>query len=81
MRVPLLDLKTQFATIKDAVMPAIDEVCQSQLVCLGPAVQQFDAMEVIETWSPGHDDPPVLFTRLQDASPIFLGRYEMQVAQ
>ncbi|MCH7918382.1 MAG: DegT/DnrJ/EryC1/StrS family aminotransferase [Planctomycetes bacterium] len=42
MQVPLLDLKSQFATIKDAVMPAIDEVCQSQLVCLGPAVQQFE---------------------------------------
>ncbi len=42
MQVPLLDLKTQFATIKDVVMPAIDAVCQSQLVCLGPAVQQFE---------------------------------------
>ena len=42
MQVPLLDLKAQFATIQDEVMPAINEVCQSQMLCLGPTVQAFE---------------------------------------
>ncbi len=42
MQVPLLDLKAQFAAIQDEVMPAINEVCQSQMLCLGPAVQTFE---------------------------------------
>lgn len=42
MQVPLLDLKAQFASIQAEVMPAIHEVCQSQMLCLGPAVQAFE---------------------------------------
>jgi hypothetical protein len=34
MRVPLLDLKAQYATIRDEIKPAIDEVMESQLFIL-----------------------------------------------
>jgi len=37
MQVPILDLKRQYATIKDEVMQAISEVCESQSFALGPA--------------------------------------------
>ena len=42
MQVPLLDLKAQFATIKDEVMQAVNEICESQMLCLGPAVAKFE---------------------------------------
>ncbi len=42
MQVPLLDLKAQYAAIKDEVMPAISEVCDSQSFALGPAVAEFE---------------------------------------
>jgi len=42
MQVPLLDLKAQYATIKDEVMRAITDVCESQLFALGPAVAEFE---------------------------------------
>ena len=42
MQVPILDLKAQFSEIKDEVMPAIEAVCSSQMLCLGPAVAQFE---------------------------------------
>jgi len=42
MQVPLLDLKAQYATIKDEVMQAITGVCESQLFCLGPIVAEFE---------------------------------------
>lgn len=42
MRVPLLDLKAQYAIIKDEVMQAITAVCESQLFCLGPVVAEFE---------------------------------------
>jgi dTDP-4-amino-4,6-dideoxygalactose transaminase len=42
MRVPLLDLKAQYATIKNEVRQAINEVCDSQLFALGPAVEEFE---------------------------------------
>lgn len=42
MQVPLLDLKTQFESIEQEVMPRIHEVCRSQMCCLGPAVFQFE---------------------------------------
>jgi dTDP-4-amino-4,6-dideoxygalactose transaminase len=41
-KVPLLDLKAQYATIKDKIIQAIDEVCESQMFCLGPAVVEFE---------------------------------------
>lgn len=38
MKVPLLDLKAQYATIRDEVRAAIDRVCDSQQFILGPEV-------------------------------------------
>ncbi len=42
MKVPLLDLKAQYATIRDEVAQAIDKVCESQFFALGPAVAEFE---------------------------------------
>ena len=42
MLVPFLDLKSQYAAIKDEVMQAIIDVCESQLFALGPAVAEFE---------------------------------------
>jgi dTDP-4-amino-4,6-dideoxygalactose transaminase len=42
MQVPLLDLKAQYSKIKSEVLPAIEQVCDSQWVCLGPAVEAFE---------------------------------------
>ena len=42
MRIPILDLKAQYATIKDEVTRAIGEVCESQAFALGPAVAEFE---------------------------------------
>ena len=42
MRVPLLDLKAQSATIRDDVRAAIDRVCDSQAFILGPEVTQLE---------------------------------------
>lgn len=40
--VPMLDLKRQFATIREEVYAAIQEVCESQHLVLGEAVQAFE---------------------------------------
>jgi len=42
MRIPILDLKAQYATIKDEVARAISDVCESQAFALGPAVAEFE---------------------------------------
>jgi len=42
MQVPFLDLKAQYATIKDEVSRAITDVCESQMFALGPAVTEFE---------------------------------------
>lgn len=42
MRIPLLDLKAQYANIKDQVIQAINEVCENQAFALGPAVAEFE---------------------------------------
>ena len=42
MCVPLLDLKAQYATIKDEVLSAISEVLDSQICIGGPKVQQLE---------------------------------------
>ena len=42
MKVPLLDLKAQYAAIRDQVRPVIDEVCDSQYFILGPQVEAFE---------------------------------------
>src|SRR5450432_2488327 len=41
-RVPLLDLKAQFAQIRAEVMPVIDQVCASQQFILGDHVRAFE---------------------------------------
>src|SRR5258706_10595142 len=38
MRVPLLDLREQYATIREEIREAIDRVCESQSSILGPEV-------------------------------------------
>lgn len=42
MRVPILDLKAQYAAIKQQVTRAIGEVCENQAFALGPAVAEFE---------------------------------------
>ena len=42
MSVPMLDLKAQYAGIKDKIIQAIADICQSQMFCLGPAVAEFE---------------------------------------
>jgi dTDP-4-amino-4,6-dideoxygalactose transaminase len=42
MRVPLLDLKAQYATIRDEVRAAIDRVCDSQHFIMGPEVSALE---------------------------------------
>lgn len=42
MKVPLLDLKAQYAKIREEVRTSIDEVCDSQYFILGPKVEAFE---------------------------------------
>jgi len=42
MHIPLLDLKAQYATIRDEIKPAIDEVLESQLFILGEKVVKLE---------------------------------------
>jgi dTDP-4-amino-4,6-dideoxygalactose transaminase len=42
MQVPLLDLKAQYATIKDEVEPAVLDVCRSQACIGGPRLAEFE---------------------------------------
>ncbi len=42
MKVPLLDLKAQYAGIRDEVVPALDKLCESQMFILGAAVDSFE---------------------------------------
>jgi len=42
MQVPLLDLKPQYAVLKDEILSAISELCDSQQFILGPAVDSFE---------------------------------------
>ncbi len=42
MNVPLLDLKAQYAGIRDEVRKAVDEVMDSQLFILGPKVEELE---------------------------------------
>jgi dTDP-4-amino-4,6-dideoxygalactose transaminase len=43
MKVPLLDLKAQYAGIRDEVRTAVDAVLESQQFIMGPAVAEFEA--------------------------------------
>jgi dTDP-4-amino-4,6-dideoxygalactose transaminase len=42
MKVPLLDLKAQYATIKDEIKEAVDKVLESQYFILGPEVEALE---------------------------------------
>ncbi|MHC4488462.1 MAG: DegT/DnrJ/EryC1/StrS family aminotransferase [Planctomycetota bacterium] len=42
MQVPILDLKAQYAAVRNEAMQAISEVCESQYFALGPAVAEFE---------------------------------------
>jgi dTDP-4-amino-4,6-dideoxygalactose transaminase len=42
-RIPIVDLRAQYAKIRDEVRSAIDDVAESQQFILGPAVTQFEA--------------------------------------
>jgi len=42
MKTPLRDLKAQYKTIKEEVLAAIADVCESQHFALGPAVAEFE---------------------------------------
>ncbi len=40
--VPLLDLRAQYATLRDEILPVIAEVCEGQHFILGPQVKAFE---------------------------------------
>ena len=42
MRVPLLDLKLQYAPLRDQIQSAIGRVCESQQFIMGPEVEGFE---------------------------------------
>lgn len=42
MKIPLLDLKAQYAGIRDEVMQAVSEVLESQVCILGPKVEELE---------------------------------------
>ena len=42
MKVPLLDLRAQYATIKSEVLAAVNEVLDSQVCILGPKVAELE---------------------------------------
>ena len=51
MTVPLLDLKAQYASLRDEIIPAVNEVFESQYFIMGPNVDTFEehAASYIET--------------------------------
>ena len=42
MKVPLLDLKAEYAGLRDEILPALDRVCQNSTFVEGPEVQAFE---------------------------------------
>lgn len=42
MKVPLLDLKTEYAQLRDEILPALDRVCKEAAFVLGPEVEAFE---------------------------------------
>jgi dTDP-4-amino-4,6-dideoxygalactose transaminase len=42
MKVPLLDLKAQYAAIREEIRPVLDDVCDNQSFILGPHVKGFE---------------------------------------
>ncbi len=53
MNVPLLDLKAQYAELRDEIEPILKEVCESQYFILGPRVLEFEA-QIAEYCGVGH---------------------------
>ena len=42
MKVPVLDLKSEYAELRDEILPALDRVCQSSAFVLGAEVEAFE---------------------------------------
>ena len=42
MKVPLLDLKAEYAGLRDEILPALERVCQNSSFVLGPEVEAFE---------------------------------------
>jgi dTDP-4-amino-4,6-dideoxygalactose transaminase len=42
MKVPLLDLKAEYAQLRDEILPALDRVCQNSSFVVGPEVEAFE---------------------------------------
>src|SRR6202167_1388307 len=42
MKVPLLDLKSEYAELRDEILPALDRVCQHAAFVLGEEVEAFE---------------------------------------
>lgn len=42
MRVPLLDLKAQYASIRSEILPVLERVCEEQSFILGPSCQRLE---------------------------------------
>jgi dTDP-4-amino-4,6-dideoxygalactose transaminase len=42
MRVPILDLKTEYQELRDEILPALDRVCEKSAFVLGEEVDQFE---------------------------------------
>jgi len=42
MKVPVLDLKAEYAQLRDEILPALDRVCQNSSFVVGPEVEAFE---------------------------------------
>ena len=42
MKIPFVDLKSQFHQIRDEILPALEEVCENSSFVLGPFVKKFE---------------------------------------
>jgi len=42
MKVPVLDLKAEYAELRDEILPALERVCESSAFVLGPEVEAFE---------------------------------------
>ena len=42
MKVPVLDLKTEYAELRDEILAALDRVCQNSSFVLGEEVEAFE---------------------------------------
>ena len=42
MKVPLLDLKSEYAELRDEILPALDRICQESAFVQGPEVEAFE---------------------------------------